>query len=85
MKQIESWIIIFTMHTFTVAIITVSYLLGSTLMNTLLNVSMKEKEEHMDTTTLLTIHVMSMLWPVTMTLTASAILIGGLKKLFISR
>jgi hypothetical protein len=54
-------------------------------MNTLLNVSMKEKEEHMDTTTLLTIHVMSMLWPVTMTLTASAILIGGLKKLFISR
>jgi hypothetical protein len=73
------------MHTFTVAIITVSYLLGSTLMNTLLNVSMKEKEEQMDTTTLLTIHVMSMLWPITMTLTAAAMLIGGLKKLFISR
>jgi hypothetical protein len=62
----------------------VCYLLGSTLMNTLIYTSTKQKEDDIDASTSLIIHIMSMLWPLTVSLALILVLFGTIKKIFIS-
>ena len=72
------------MQVFTIMLMAICYLLGSALMNTLIYTATKQKEDDIDTSASLIIHIMSMLWPLTVSLTLILILFGTIKKIFIS-
>lgn len=61
----------------------ITYVFGSTLMNTLMYAAVKEKSQELDSSAFLAIHVMSLLWPMTLILTLVTILYSTIKRLFI--